>query len=89
MTRYVSRALRAWSGPPAALAPATGQGAKSSLKSVGSKLQGLLHLRKRPKEGDAGPAATAAAEVPGVWLRVDRDRAGNLHLVAQTQAATR
>lgn len=90
MTRYVSRALRAWGGSAGVLAPAMLGAKKNPLKEVGSKLQGLLQLQRKeqPREEDADPAAAAVAQLPaalpGVRLSVDRDRAGNLHLVART-----
>lgn len=91
MTRYVSRALRAWSAPQAALALAALGAKKSPLKLVSSKVHGLVMLlqKERPKGEGADLAAVAAAELPaalpGVRLSVGRDRAGNLHLVAQTR----
>ena len=62
ITRYVSRALRAWGGgSTGALAPAAASAKINPLKEVGSKLQGLLQLQRKKQPREEGIVSCRSA----------------------------
>ncbi len=87
MTRYVSRALRAWSSQQAARKQlAVTGGKKPSREHGGFNSKVVSALQKVKAKAKGGQDAPAEEDIlPVVHLNVGRDALGNPQLVAQTQ----